>query len=122
LPTQIEAQISKGLEGQYRGQVPQVTVSVRMPSGMQFSVVGRVKTPGIYSPGRYVNLLEALSFSGGPDQFANLDNVSIIRKSGNGLVSIRVRIAATFKSGQAGHDIDVNSIPQIESGDTVVVP
>ena len=122
LPAQIEAQISKGLEGQFRAQVPQVTVSVRAPSGLQFSVVGRVKNPGTFSPGRYVNILEALSFSGGPDQFASLDNVSIVRKSGGGLVSIRVRIAATFKSGQAGHDIDVNTIPQIESGDTVVVP
>ena len=38
----IEAIVSKGLESQYRGQVPQVTVSVKTPLGLQFSVAGRV--------------------------------------------------------------------------------
>jgi polysaccharide biosynthesis/export protein len=122
LPSQIEALITKGLEGQYRGQVPQVTVSVRNPSGLQFSVAGRVKNPGTFSPGRYVNLLEAISFAGGPDEFAGLDSVSIIRKSGNGLVTIKARIAAAFKGGAAARDINTNAIPQIESGDTVIVP
>jgi polysaccharide biosynthesis/export protein len=121
-PSQIEALITKGLEGQYRGQVPQVTVSVRSPSGLQFSVAGRVKSPGTFSPGRYVNLLEALSFAGGPDEFASLDNISIIRKSGNGLVSIRARIANAFKGGTGTRELNAGAIPQIESGDTVIVP
>ena len=122
LPSQIEALITKGLEGQYRGQVPQVTVSVKNPSGLQFTVVGRVKSPGMFSPGRYVNLLEAISFAGGPDEFASLDSVSIIRKSGSGLVTVRARIAAAFKGGAAARDLNANAIPQIESGDTVIVP
>lgn len=122
LPSQIEAVITKGLASQYRGQVPQVTVSVRNPSGLQFTVAGRVKSPGTFSPGRYVNLLEAISFAGGPDEFAGLDSVSIIRKSGTGLITIRARVAAAFKGGAAARDLNANSIPQIESGDTVIVP
>lgn len=121
-PTQIEALITKGLEGQYRGQVPQVTVSVRNPSGLQFSVAGRVRNSGTFSPGRYVNLLEALSFAGGPAEFANLDNISIIRKTDAGLVTIRARLSAAFKGGVAARDVNANAIPQIESGDTVIVP
>jgi polysaccharide biosynthesis/export protein len=122
LPSQIETLITKGLEGQYRGQVPQVTVSVRNPSGLQFSVAGRVRNSGIFSPGRYVNLLEALSFAGGPAEFANLDNISIIRKTDTGLVTIRARLAAAFKGGVAARDVNSSAIPQIESGDTVIVP
>ena len=122
MPSELEAIISKGLESQYRGQVPQVTVSVRNPSGLQFSVAGKVKSPGTFSPGRYVNLLEALSFAGGPGEFANLDSVTIVRKSGNRLTTIRTKLAAAFKGGFGGRDIDPASIPQIESGDTVIVP
>ena len=122
LPSQIEALITKGLEGQYRGQVPQVTVSVKSPSGLQFTVAGKVNSPGTFSPGRYVNLLEAISFAGGPAEFAGLDNVTIIRKSGNGLITIRARIAAAFKGNMSARDLNANAIPQIESGDTVIVP
>ena len=122
LPSQIEALISKGLESQYRGQVPQVTVSVSAPSGLQFSVVGKVGGAGTFTPGRYVNLLEALSLAGGPAEFANLDNVTIVRKTPTGLVTIRARMASVFKNGASARDLASNTIPQIESGDTVIVP
>jgi polysaccharide export outer membrane protein len=121
-PSQIEDAITKGLATQYRGQVPQVTVSVRSPSGFQFTVAGKVKGPGTFTPGRYVNLLEAISYAGGPDEFAGLDNITIIRKSGGSLVTIRARIASVYKGGSASRDINANVIPQIESGDTVIVP
>ena len=121
-PSQIEDVITKGLASQYRGQVPQVTVSVRSPSGFQFTVAGKVKSPGTFSPGRYINLIEALSYAGGPDEFAGLDSVTIIRKSGNNLITIRARISGAYKGGAAAREITASSIPQIESGDTVIVP
>jgi polysaccharide biosynthesis/export protein len=119
LPGQIETEISQGLKTQYRGEVPQVTVSVRAPSGMTFSIVGRVKSPGTFTPGRYINIIEALSLSGGPDEFANLDNVSIIRKTATGITVMKVRLSAAFKGAR---DMTAESLPQIESGDTVIVP
>jgi polysaccharide export outer membrane protein len=122
LPTQIEETITKGLASQYRGQVPQVTVSVRSPSGFQFTVAGKVKSPGTFTPGRYVNLLEAISYAGGPDEFASLDGVTIIRKSGNNLVTVRAKIAGAYKGGSAAKEISASAIPQVESGDTVIVP
>jgi polysaccharide export outer membrane protein len=122
MPGDIEAIVTKGLEGQYRGQVPQVTVSVKNPSGLQFSVAGKVKSPGTFSPGRYLNLLEAISFAGGPVEFANLDNVTIVRKSGNRLTTIRTKLGYAFKGGLGDRDIASSAIPQIESGDTVIIP
>jgi polysaccharide biosynthesis/export protein len=122
LPSAIEAIVTKGLESQYRGQVPQVTVSVKNPSGLQFSVAGKVKAPGTFSPGRYVNVLEALSFAGGPDEFASLDNVTIIRKSGNRLTSLKAKLGQFFKVSGGAREASVAAIPQIESGDTVIVP
>ena len=119
LPAQIETEISQGLKTQYRGDVPQVTVSVKSPSGFSFSLVGRVRGPGNFTPGRYLNVMEAIALSGGPDEFANLDNVTIIRKTGTGITLLKLRLAAAFKGAR---DLTAESLPQIESGDTVIVP
>jgi polysaccharide biosynthesis/export protein len=120
--SQIEALITNALKQQYvDGNVPNVTVSVRSPAGLQFSVLGKVKSSGIFTPGRYVTLLEALSFAGGTDEFANLDNIAIIRKTPKGLVSIRARVGDILKNRSQADDIARN-IPMIESGDTVIVP
>lgn len=120
LPEQVETAISNGLATQYRGQPPQVTVSVQNPSGFLFSVIGRVRSPSTFTPGRYVNLVEAISMAGGPDEFANLDNITIIRKQGVELTAIRFRLGGAMKgnlSAEAARDI-----PQIQTGDTVIVP
>ena len=121
LPAEVEELITNGLSAQYVGAVPQVTVSVVVPSGMQFSVMGRVKSPGTFTPGRYVNVLEALSMAGGPAEFANLDNVLIIRKSGAQLRALSVRLSPLFKLGTDEKDVAGGNILQIETGDTVIV-
>jgi polysaccharide export outer membrane protein len=120
LPVELERIITTGLQPQYRGQVPQVTVSVKNPSGFQFSVMGKVKGPGTFTPGRYVNALEALSIAGGPTEFADLSNVRIIRKAGQGLQTIRVRLGSALK-GNSG-ELGSSDIPDIRSGDTLIVP
>lgn len=122
LPEQLEAAITRRLATQYRGEVPQVTVSVRNPSGLQFSVVGKVKSAGTFTPGRYVNLLEALSLAGGPADFASLDNVTILRKTPTGTTTIRTRLSSVFRNGVPSTNNTGESIPPIQSGDTIVVP
>jgi polysaccharide export outer membrane protein len=118
-PTEIQAAITQGLQAQYRGEVPQVTVAVRSAAGLQFSVVGRVRTPGTFTPGRYVNVLEALSFAGGPNEFANLRNVMIVRKGSSGQPPVRVRLSEWFRGGRK---TPAGTLPQLQGGDTVVVP
>lgn len=122
LPSEIETQISLRLKDQYRGEVPQVTVSVVSPSGMLFSVMGRVKSPGTFTPGRYVNVLEALSMAGGPNEFANLDNVLILRKVGDRLDSFRVTVAALFKGGADSDDVLRANVERLQPGDMIIVP
>jgi polysaccharide export outer membrane protein len=118
LPSDLERIISAALRPQYRGAVPQVTVSVKNPSGYQFSVVGKVNSPGTYTPGRYINALEALSIAGGGTQFASLNNSLIRRKVGQQLVTIRVRLGDALR----GEELTSSDIPFIQSGDTLVVP
>ena len=120
LPEQVETAISNGLSSQYKGEPPQVTVSVTQPSGFIFSVIGRVRNPSTFTPGRYINLMEAVSMAGGPAEFANLDNVTIIRKKGAELTTIKFRLAGAMK-GNLPEDA-ARAIPQMQSGDTVIVP
>jgi polysaccharide export outer membrane protein len=123
LPQELESAISERLRGQYRGEVPQVTVSIVAASGMQFSVMGRVKSPGTFTPGRYVTVLEALSMAGGPNEFANLDNVLVLRKEGDRIRAFRMRLASVFRgSSNLDESGALASIATIQPGDTVIVP
>ena len=119
LPAEVENRISEGLKPQYRGVVPQVTVSVKSPSGFQFSVIGKVRGPGTFTPGRYINALEALTMAGGPSEFAQVNDIRIVRKEGQQLRSLRVRLGGVLK-GQI--DVNADDIPAIRSGDTLIVP
>jgi polysaccharide biosynthesis/export protein len=120
LPSEIEARITKGLESQYRTAVPQVTVSVKTPAGLQFSVLGKVRSPGSFNPGRYVNVLEALSLAGGPTEFASLGNVVILRKTPTGAQAVRVRISDLMRGST--DNLSSESLPLVRGGDTVIVP
>ena len=122
LPTDIEAAVTKGLSAQFRDQVPQVTVSVRTPSGFQFQVIGKVRAPGVFSPGKYVNVLEAIGMAGGPSDFAETSNVLILRKQNGGLVTMRVRLSDAIKGNPSARDLTANGLPELQSGDTVIMP
>lgn len=120
LPSEIEAAITRGLRSQYRDDVPQVTVSVRAPAGLQFSVAGKVRGPGAFTPGRYVNLLEALVMAGGPAEFADLNNVTLLRKENGRLNAIKVRMTDIMRGNATAKDLA--ALPIIASGDSVIVP
>lgn len=120
LPSDIERIITAGLQSQYRSAVPQVTVSVKKASGYQFSVVGKIRNPGTFTPGRYVNVLEALAVAGGPTEFAQTGSVRLIRKTGGQLVTIPLRLSNALR-GETGQ-MTSDQIPDIQSGDTLVVP
>jgi polysaccharide export outer membrane protein len=120
LPIEIERVITAGLQPQYKGPVPQVTISVKKPSGYQFSVVGKVRSPGTFTPGRYVNALEAVAIAGGPSEFANTGGARVIRKAGDRLFVIPVRIQDALRGDTSR--LGPNDIPRLESGDTLVIP
>ena len=120
LPREVEQDIQKGLAAHYRDQVPQVTGSVKNPAGLQFTVAGKVRSPGSFTPGRYVNVLEAISMAGGPADFANLNDITVIRKQGAKLTALRVHLSELLK-GRVDEGT-MNNLLQLESGDSVVVP
>lgn len=122
LPKDVEKLVGERLKSQYRGDVPNVTVSVKSPAGLQVSVMGKVRSPGSFTPGRFINVLDALSLAGGPADFANLDNVTIIRHQGDRLVTLRARVSPLFRTGVSVNDLDRANIVPLLPGDTVIVP
>ena len=121
LPTDLEGVVVAGLADQYRNTVPRVTVSVKNPSGLAFSVAGKVRAPGNFMPGHYVNVLEAISVAGGPTEFADLSKVKVYRKNGSQIQVIEVRLDAALKGTPSPADLRGASM-DLQSGDTVVVP
>ena len=122
LPQEVERMVSERLRPQYRGEVPYVTVSVKAPTGMRFSVLGKVKSPGTFTTSRYVNVLEALSQAGGADEFANLDSVLLIRGTGPQSRSFKVRLGSLFKSGAGEQAVRNAGIIGVQPGDVIIVP
>jgi len=120
LPSDLQRIITAGLRPQYKDVVPQVTVLVKNPNGYQFSVIGKVKGPGTFTPGRYVNALEAIGIAGGPTEFAQTSRIKIIRKFGQQLQTIPVQLSGALKGDVEG--LTSQEIPPIQSGDTLVVP
>ena len=82
--------------------------------------MGKVKGPGTFTPGRYVNALEAIAIAGGPSEFAQTGGVKIIRKVGNQLVVIPIRLQDALRGDTSR--LGPNDVPWIQSGDTLVVP
>lgn len=121
--TDIAAEIRERITVNYRSSVPDVTVSVRDATGMRFYVVGKVRTPGSYTSGTSVNILQALSMAGGTAEFADIKNAVILRQTPAGQVVEPVKLSTILKGGRAmGAGVLSNPLPMLLSGDVLVIP
>jgi polysaccharide export outer membrane protein len=93
-----------------------VTVSVTDLQGNQIYVIGQVQRPGRFVMNPQISVLQALSLAGGTTPFATLNDIIVIRGSGEGQ---RVYPFA-YDDIKRGRNLDQNI--QLESGDVVVVP
>jgi polysaccharide export outer membrane protein len=121
-PQDIEGEISRRLAEQYKGEAPQVTVSVKTPSGNQISVIGKVRSPGTFASSRNINVLDALTLAGGPTEFADVGNVVILRHENGKTTSFHVQLSNVLKGRPSARDLSANGIPELRAGDTVIVP
>jgi polysaccharide export outer membrane protein len=80
-------------------------------------VVGQVNKPGQIVMNPSINVLQAISMSGGANPYAKLDSIIVIRTSAGG-----VQRVLPFKYGQVASGKDLQQNVLLESGDVVVVP
>lgn len=95
---------------------PVVTVSIMDVNGNVAYVIGQVNKPGALVMNPRINVLQALSLTGGGTPFAKLDNIIIVRGAASG------QRVLSFRYGQVaeGKHLEQNVI--LESGDVVIVP
>jgi len=112
------AQLQKEIEGRLSLYVKDVvvTVEVRQLNSLQIYVLGSVKTPGRIPLTSNVDVLQAMALAGGPDQFAKLSRIRIIRREGGKTVIIPF----DYDDVIAGKHLESNIL--LRRGDVIVVP
>jgi polysaccharide export outer membrane protein len=94
-----------------------VTVSVQELRGLRIYVTGKVRSPGQYQVGRYVDVLQAVTLAGGFTPFANTRKVQIIRRDAQGRETI---FRFNYNEVQKGRNLAQNI--QLQADDVVLIP
>lgn len=95
---------------------PQVTVLVSNIEGNRFYIIGKVARPGAVILTGSTTVLQALSYAGGLDKFADLDEIKVLRGSAKGQVAIPVNYSKLIQ----GQKLESNIL--LQAGDTILVP
>ena len=95
---------------------PVVSVAVKQAQGYKIYVVGKVNKPGEYFANRNIDVMQALSMAGGPNPFASVNKIKILRRVNGELKPIPFKYSRVEK----GEDLEQNII--LQGGDVVVVP
>ncbi len=121
--SEVSTAIRQRIASNYRSAPPDVTVGVRTAVATSFFVVGKVRTPGVYSSSRDVNVLQALSMAGGLADFADVKHAVILRQTPAGQVVEPVTLSRILKGGRK---LDGGALrkplPTLRSGDVLVIP
>ena len=111
---ELQEEITKRLSRYISG--PVVTVSVTQVLGNKVYVIGQVTRPGVFVVNPQVDVLQALSMAGGTTPFASLNDIKILRRTGDRQQALQFRYNEVVK----GRNLEQNVI--LQSGDVVVVP
>jgi len=93
-----------------------VTVSVTEINSYRFTVAGNVEHPGLFTARYYLTVSEALALAGGPNRYADTDEVVVVRPMGGSLVRIPINYDDILSGKSPEQDIVVLA------GDSVRVP
>ncbi len=95
---------------------PVVTVLLRKVQSYKVYVVGKVNRPGEFSPGRTVNVMQALSMAAGMTPYASSGKILILRQEGKE----QIKIPFDYDDVAKGKNLAQNC--ELKTGDVVVVP
>jgi len=93
-----------------------VSVSVLAINGNKVFVIGQVNRPGEIIANPQIDVMQALSIAGGTTPFAELNDISILRRTAAGPISIPFRYGDVEKGKRLEQNI------MLKAGDVVVVP
>lgn len=113
-PIQLANSISEGLKKYITS--PQVTVTVNEINSRRIYVTGEVTRPGAFPLLPNMTVLQALSSSGGFNQFARTKGIYVLRVEDGK----QVKHPFNYKEAVAGKNPEQNIL--LQSGDVIVVP
>ncbi len=93
-----------------------VTVSIAEINSYRFTVAGNVQNPGLFTARYYLTVSEALALAGGPNRYADTDEVVIVRNVGGTVQRIPINYDDILSGKHPEQDI------VILAGDSVRVP
>lgn len=95
---------------------PEVTVIVKESRSRVIYTIGKVKNPGPQRLTSDMTVIHALSGAGGFDQWADVKNILIIRRSGGK----ETKLKFNYKEFTDGENLEQNIV--LNPGDSIVVP
>lgn len=113
-PTELQ----KTLTGRLQKFVssPIVTVVVSRVGSFKVSILGRVQQAGRYDLQGPTTVLDMLALAGGADDYADTDNMVLLRPVGGTYQRIPFKYSAAIRAGGEGLNISVSP------GDIIIVP
>jgi polysaccharide export outer membrane protein len=95
---------------------PVVTATVKNSLGNKIFVIGKVNKPGEYVTNRTVDVMQALSMAGGPNPYASVNKIKILRRINGEQKTFFFKYSRVEK----GKDLEQNIV--LQGGDIVIVP
>lgn len=114
-PAQLEQEIAERLNAFIPDAV--VSVSVLQLRGLRIYVNGKVRSPGQFEVGRYVDVVQAITLAGGFTPFADTRNIRVIRRGHDGTEQV---FKVNYNDIERGRDMKQNIM--LRSDDMVLVP
>lgn len=111
---EVEKQITEKLKTYLSD--PLVTVIVSNIEGNKFYIIGKVLRPGPVLLTGHMTVMQALSYAGGLDKFADLSEIKVLRDSNKGQVAIPINYSKLID----GRSLESNIL--LHAGDTILVP
>jgi polysaccharide export outer membrane protein len=93
-----------------------VSVAVLQINGNKIYVIGQVQRPGDFVVNPQVDVLQALAMAGGVTPFAEVNDIQILRRTGDNQQTLKFR----YRDVENGKRLEQNIL--LKAGDVVVVP
>ena len=117
-PSQVKQDITQKLATFVKDETATVTVAIVEVNSYRFVVSGNVERPGVFSSKQFVTVAEAIALAGGPNKFASIGDIVVIRPD---LPGGKVRkLPIDYAEIRSGDRPDENLV--ILAGDTVYIP
>ena len=119
-PMQLKTAITKALLEFV--EAPKVYVTVKDPKSHSYSVVGHVNSPGTFPMFKPTSVLQALAESGGFDEWADRNDIKVVRGIGPDTVIMEFDYDKFLDGDEEDRkEKDAQNVV-LEPGDVVVVP